>query len=42
MKKCLHFDWPRAVQFLGNAAVPPKNSVPKKEIQCKFLLILNY
>ena len=30
MKKFLHFDWLRAVQFLGN-------TVPKKEIQCKFL-----
>ena len=29
MKKFLHFDWLRAVQFLGN-------TVPKKEIQCKF------
>ena len=28
MKKFLHFDWMRAVQFLGN-------TVPKKEIQCQ-------
>ena len=28
MKKFLHFDWLRAVQFL-------ENTVPKKEIQCK-------
>ncbi len=28
MKKFLHFDWLRAVQFLGN-------TVPKKEIQCQ-------
>ena len=28
MKKFLHFDWLRAVQFLGNI-------VPKKEIQCQ-------
>ncbi len=28
MKKFLHFDWLRAVQFLANAA-------PKKEIQCQ-------
>ena len=30
MKKILHFDWLRAVQFL-------QNTIPKKEIQCKFL-----
>ncbi len=28
IKKFLHFDWLRAVQFLGN-------TVPKKEIQCQ-------
>ena len=28
MKKFLHFDWLRAVQFLGN-------TVPEKEIQCQ-------
>ncbi len=28
MKKFLHFDWLRAVQFL-------ENTVPKKEIQCE-------
>ena len=28
MKKILHFDWLRAVQFLGN-------TVLKKEIQCQ-------
>ncbi len=28
MKKFIHFDWLRAVQFLGN-------TVPKKEIQCQ-------
>ena len=32
LKKFLQFDWLRAVQFLGNL-------VPKKEIQCKFLLV---
>ncbi len=28
MKKFLHFDWLRAMQFLGN-------TVPKKEVQCQ-------
>ena len=38
MKKFLHFDWLRAVQFLGNiCSAKKRNSVPKKEIQCKFL-----
>ncbi len=39
MKKFLHFDWLRAVQFLGNTV--PKKEIQcqnyKKEIQCKFL-----
>ena len=31
MKKFLHFDWLRAMQFLGN-------TVSKKEIQCQKIL----
>ncbi len=34
MKKFPHFDWLRAVQFIGN-------TVPKKEIQCEFLMLPN-
>ncbi len=37
MKKYLHSDWLRAVQFLANTVPKKRNSVPKKEIQCKFL-----
>ncbi len=34
MKKFLHFDWLRAVRFLGNT-VPKKKFSAKKEIQCQ-------
>ncbi len=36
MKKFIQFDWLRAVRFLGNTVSKKRNSVPKKEIQCKF------
>ncbi len=33
MKKLLHSDWLRAVQFLGNTVPKKRNSAPKKEVQ---------
>ena len=35
MKKFLHFDWLRAVQFL-------ENTVPKKEIQCQKITAVTF
>ncbi len=35
MNKFVHFDWLKAVQFLGNTVPKKEIQFKKKEIQCK-------